>query len=128
MTDKLLLVTHPDDVQLEGIRILLVDLNEEQEFIVSQSLLEINSIPCVVAYCWTNENTIEWLIDKVYKSQIIIFNAASEDQTLVGYLAGKLNSYYFGDLRSLNQVNKSAIYDIDHCKQILTSLFEKYGK
>lgn len=128
MTDKLLLVTAPDDIMLEGVRVLLVGLSEEQSSIVSQALLQIETMPCVIAYCWSKEEDVDWLIDKVYKSQIIIFNAEHENQTVVGYLAGKSNSYYFGNLRSLNQVNKSAIYDLDQCKQILTLLFEKYGK
>ena len=128
MTDKLLLVTHPDDIMLEGIRILLVGLSEDQSSVVSRALLQIETMPCVIAYCWNETDEISWLLDKIYKSQMIIFNADHVNQTIVGYLAGKSNSYYFGNLKSLNQVNKSAIYDLDQCKEILTSLFEKYGK
>jgi len=67
-------------------------------------------------------------LDKIQKSQIIIFNADSINQTLIGYVAGKMNSYYFGTLKSLNQVNNSVIYDVDHCKTILTNIFDRYGK
>jgi hypothetical protein len=127
MTDKVVLVTYPDDVLDEAVRILLVDLNEDQSNIVYQSLTELESIPLVVAYSWRIGDSIDWLIDKTHKSQLIIFNADSDDLTLVGYYAGKLNSFYFGDIGQMKIVNRSAIFDVVQTKEILKHTFRKYG-
>ena len=127
MTDKVVLVTYPDDVLDDAVRILLVDLTEDQSNIVSQSLTELASIPLVVAYSWRIGDSIEWLIDKTHKSQLIIFNADSDDLTLVGYYAGKLNSFYFGDIGQMKIVNRSAIFDVVQTKEILKHTFRKYG-
>ena len=40
---------------------------------------------------------------------IIIFNAEADDQTMIGYLTAQTNSYYFGQLRSLDSVNNNRI-------------------
>jgi len=128
MTDKVLLVSNPDDILEDGARILLVDLNSDQSDIVSQSLLNSNSDIQSIVYTWFNGDSLEWLFDKALKSDIIIFNAESENQTLVGYFAGKSNSYYFGNLKSLYIIKKTAIYDVGQCSELLNRNFEKYGK
>jgi hypothetical protein len=128
MTEKLLLVTAPDDTLENGVRIAVVGLSSEQGSLVSQSLGELETPPCVVTYVWNENDPIEWLIDKLYKSEIVLFNAEIENQTLAGYLASKSNAYYFGTLRSLTIVNTSAIHDLNQCKTILERTFEKYGK
>jgi hypothetical protein len=128
MTEKLLLVTAPDDTLENGVRIAVVGLSSEQGFLVSQSLGELETPPCVVTYVWNENDSIEWLIDKLYKSEIVLFNAEIENQTLAGYLASKSNAYYFGTLRSLTIVNTSVIHDLNQCKNVLERTFEKYGK
>lgn len=128
MTEKLLLVTAPDDTLENGVRIAVVGLSAEHGSLVSQALGELETPPCVVTYVWNESDSIEWLIDKLYKSKIVLFNAEIENQTLAGYLASKPNAYYFGTLRSLNIVNTSAIHDLNQCKNILERTFEKYGK
>jgi hypothetical protein len=128
MTDKLIMVTAPDDTLLQGGRIVLIDLTIDQTAILSTALTEIESVPCIVTYIWSNNDDVNWALDKIQKSQLVIFNAESLNQTLIGYAAGKLNSYYFGTLKSLNQVNNSVIYDVDQCKTILTNIFDRYGK
>lgn len=127
MKDKVVLVTYPDDVLDDAVRILLVDLTEDQSTIVSQSLTEIKSLPLVVAYSWRVGDSVDWLIDKTHKSQLIIFNADSDDLTLVGYYAGKLNSFYFGDIGQMKIVNRSEIFDVVQTKEILKHTFRKYG-
>jgi hypothetical protein len=42
MTDKILVVTPPDDTPLDGIRVLHVQLTEEQRQIVSSAMLNAN--------------------------------------------------------------------------------------
>lgn len=128
MTNKLIMVTAPDDTLINGGRITVIDLTVDQTALVSTALTELDSISCIVTYVWSEHDDVSWALDKIQKSQIIIFNADSTNQTLIGYVAGKMNSYYFGTLKSLNQVNNSVIYDVDHCKTILTNIFDRYGK
>lgn len=128
MSDRVLLVSPPDDVFEDALRILLVDLNKEQSDLFSQSLLSKENLPSIVIYSWSTSEDINWLFDKSLKSNIIIFNADSENQTLVGYFAAKRNSYYFGNLKTLHIINKSAIYDVHQCGELLERTFETYGK
>lgn len=128
MADKVVLVTFPDDILIDGVRILLVDLTRDQSDIVSQSLTELETIPSVIVYSWKIGDPLNWLFDKMHKSQLIMFNAASDDQQLVGYFAGKPNAVYFGDIRALKLVNNSAVFDAEQCKEVLTKIFEKYGQ
>jgi len=128
MSDRLMLVTSPDDILITGVRILLVDLSAEQSSVISKALTDMLEIPVVIVYSWQLGDPEEWLFDKVLKSQLIIFNAESEEQAIVGYLAGKRNSIFFGDLKSLKHVNKFVIYDVFQCQEILLKIFEKHGK
>jgi hypothetical protein len=128
MIDKILLVTEPDDVVQDGPRILTVDLSPEHNQIISDSLSEISVFPNIIIYSWIAGNDIPWLIDKSRKAQLIIFNAESQDQTIIGYMAAKSNAFYFGNLRSLNQVNRSVLFDSNDTKEILTKTMDLYGK
>lgn len=128
MSDKILIVTNPDDTYIEGVRIFVFDLTSDQYSILSRGLLDFDQIPSVVIYNASISTNITWILDKIFKSDIIIFNASSEHQHLVGYLTSKFNSYYFGDLRDLSLVNNSVIFDIHQLKEILERQFEKHGK
>jgi len=128
MSDKVLLVTTPDDCLEEGFRIFVFNLEPDQSLILSQCLSEFKIIPTVIIYSADNISVSSWIFDKIYKSDLIIFNANSSYQNLVGYLSGKMNSYYFGDLKDLSLVNKSVIFDVHQLKEILERNFEKYGK
>lgn len=119
-TNKITLVSAPDDVYQDGLRICLVGLTKEQSSIISDSLNLLDYIPNTVIYVWNNEDYV-WLIDKKQKSQIIIFNAEFENQELVGYLSAHTKSYYLGTLRTLGIINKNVIYDIDQ----LINLFKE---
>jgi hypothetical protein len=128
MNDSITLVSYPDDILEESLRILLVDLASDQSEIISNSLLTLNDHPRIVIYNWIDGEDLPWLFDKTLKSDIIIFNADSRNQTLVGYFAAKASSYYFGNLKSLAIVKKTAIYDVRQCCDLLESVFKKYGK
>lgn len=128
MSDKIVLVSSPDDVLFQGLRILLVDLTSEQSQIISQALLSLENIPKIIIYTWKSGDPIPWLLDKNFKSQAIILNAESDHQDLIGYFISKNNSYYFGNLRSLKDVNNSVLYDIEQSKDVLTEAIERYGK
>ncbi len=124
MSDRIIVVTPPDDTLLQGIRIAHIDLTDEQGFFVSSSLLNINYPDTIINYVWKSNDPIDWLLDKLVKSDLIIFNADSNNQTLVGWLAAQRNSYYFGNLKDLHLANDRAIYSVN---DVLT-LLEKISK
>lgn len=118
MTNKVTLVTAPDDVIDDGLRILLVGLTSAQSAIVSDALKAMKQIPNTIIYVWNND-PLPWLFDKKIKSQLIVFNTEIENTELVGYLAAQSKSHYFGILRSLDIINNRAIYDLDQFLIIL---------
>lgn len=128
MIDKIVLVTPPDDVLVDGIRLLLVDVTIPQSQMVSSVLTQFETIPTVIAYMWSSGDSVDWLIDKKHKSDIIIFNADSENDIVVGYLSAQPNSYYFGNLKLLSTVNRSAIYNTDQLYDLLEKLIGHYVK
>lgn len=119
MTDKIILVTAPDDTLLDGKRIISVNLNIDQQQILSDALNQTEHSRCLVVYIWNDQDDIDWFFDKKSKADIIIFNADSTNELIVGYCAAHQNSYYFGSLRSLHKVNNSAIYSVDQCVDII---------
>jgi hypothetical protein len=132
MSDKILVVTPPDDTLINGVRILHVELNEEQSMIVSSALMNSNTQHTVVNYVWKMGDSVEWLLDKVIKSDFILFNADSPNngatELIIGYITAQPNSYYFGNLRDLNLVNKSVIYNSDQIINILENHTNKNAR
>ncbi len=127
MSNKVLLVTSPDDVLADGVRILLVDLVPEQQQIISNALAQLATIPNVVLYIWNSSDDASWLLDKKSKSDTIIFNADSENDVIIGYMAAQSNSHYFGTLKILSVVNNSTIYNIDQVLTILENTIKQHG-
>ena len=121
MNDNVIAVTPPDDVLQDGKRLLLVDLSEEQMSIISKALSEIPEFSSIVFYIWNKGFEHDWLLDKKLKSDLIIFNADSEDHLVVGYMSAQPNACYFGTLKSLSKANTYAIYDV----QQVVELFER---
>jgi hypothetical protein len=128
MSEKIVLVSYPDDILLEGTRILLYDLEKQQTDIVSKALVSLDFDSNIIIYSISSYDDAYYLIDKYHKSDILIFNANSENQTVVGFLAGKFNSMYFGQLRSIGRINDSEIHDENVCKKQLERMIIKYGK
>lgn len=128
MTNKIILITPPDDIFDDALRVLLVDLTQEQSQLVSDALNSIDISIDLVAYVWNPANTIEWLVDKKHKSHLIIFNADSENAELNGYLSAHSNSYYLGTLRSIGITTKRAIKDQLQCSEILNQFIVEYDK
>ena len=129
MTDRILIVTPPDDILLQGIRILHVNLNEEQSSIVSNALMQIRLPHTIINYVWKMGNRVDWLLDKTAKSDLIIFNAGNPNwdsgiDIILGWTAAQPQSYYFGDLKDLHMANDRAIYSVEE----LITLLEKIGK
>ena len=126
MTEKVLVVTPPDDVAIDGFRVLLVDLDTDQTKTISDSLLRISSDATVITYLWTINDNIDWLLDKKLKSNLIIFNANSQNELIVGYMAAQKKSHYFGTLKSLASVNAKAIYASEDCESLITLHLNNY--
>lgn len=128
MTDRILIVTPPDDTLLDGIRILHVELTEEQNQIVSEALLNSESRHTIINYVWRMGNSVEWLLDKIPKSDLILFNANpinnGATEILIGWTAAQPQSYYFGILKDLHLANNRAIYSVED----VLNLLEKISK
>ena len=128
MTDKILVITAPDDTPLDGIRVLHVQLTEEQRQIVSSAMLNTKIPHNIINYVWNMGDPISWLLDKQPKCDVILFNADVQSngaiELIIGYIAAQPQSYYFGTLRDLHLANDRAIYTTND----ILSLLEKNGK
>jgi hypothetical protein len=129
MTDRILVVTPPDDTLLSGIRITHVQLTEEQSSIVSAALMDLTLPHTVINYVWKMGDQVSWLMDKILKSDLIIFNADSPNdgatELIVGWVAAQPLSYYFGNLRDLHLANDRVIYNSDDILNLLERLTKK---
>jgi hypothetical protein len=128
MTDKILVITSPDDTLLDGIRVLHVQLTEEQRQIASSAMLNTKIPHNIINYVWNMGDPISWLLDKQPKCDVILFNADVQSngaiELIIGYIAAQPQSYYFGTLRDLHLANDRAIYNTND----IMSLLEKNGK
>lgn len=127
MSDKVIIVTSPDDILIDGLRILLVDLTPDQTQVISTALSQFETIPTIVTYVSSTDD-INWCIDKKQKSSLIIFNADSENQTLAGYMAAQRNSHYFGNLKSLSIINNSALHTTEQIYNLLGNAVADYER
>ena len=124
MSDKILVVTSPDDTLIQGIRVAHIDLTEEQSTIVSHALFMPIFPDAIINYVWKVGDPVNWLFDKINKCDLILVNADSSNELIVGWMSAQPNAYYFGNLKDLHLVNNQAIYsDAD----VLT-LLEKISK
>lgn len=112
----------------DAFRVLLVDLTHPQSQLVSDSFNSIELAVNIVVYVWNCDSTMEWLIDKKHKSNLVIFNADSLNAELVGYLAAQHNSHYMGTLRSIGITNTRAMKDQSQCSEIFTHYIVNYDQ
>jgi hypothetical protein len=119
MSNKVLLVTSPDDVSIDALRILLVGLNDDQSSIISDALTNLEQVPETVVYVANETESAAWLIDKKQKSKLIIFNAEMDNGELVGYLAAQPNAYFFGNMRYIGITTKRALFDRHQAEELL---------
>jgi hypothetical protein len=120
VNNKITIITAPDDILQDGVRILFYGLEKAQELLVSSVIYNLKEYKPTVIYVGNGQNDSTWILDKKQKCSIIIFNAEARDQTMVGYLAAQPNSYYFGTLISLNVANENKI----NSKEQLTKIME----
>jgi hypothetical protein len=126
MNSSAVVITPPDDLALDGTRILLVDLDSVQTQLISDALKNIDYTGRVILYFWKSVDDIDWMIDKKHKSSTIFFNADSTNDLIVGYLSAQPNSHYFGTLRSLSTLVGPAINSFEQCMDILTRSIGDY--
>lgn len=124
--NKLLLVTPPDDVFVDALRILLVGISPEKTNMISDALTKLPNIPDTVLYMWNSNNPVEWLIDKKHKAQTIIFDVDGVSGEIAGYLLAQKNSHYFGIVKDLGLINNSTILDGEQCYNILENVIKQY--
>lgn len=132
MSDKVIVVTSPDDILLQGIRITHVELTEEQSSIVSNALLQTSIPHNIINYVWKMGDPIPWLFDKITKSDLIFFNAEPQingaSELIIGYIAAQAQAHYFGILKDLHLVNNSTIYNSDQIITLLENTIQHHAK
>lgn len=126
MSNKIVIITPPDDVQYDGVRILLVGLTTEQSKLISDALTKLESTSTVIVYLVNYSDDISWIMDKKHKSDLIIFNADGDNDVIIGYMSAQPNSHYLGTLKLLAGVNNSAIYSEEQVSQILEDTVKHY--
>lgn len=119
MSDKVIVATAPDDVLIDAFRLLLVDLDSVQSKTISDALLELSLDTSVVVYLWKSTDPMSWLLDKRSKANLIIFNADSTNDIIVGYMAAQKKSHYFGNLKLLSGANVANLYAMEDCIALL---------
>lgn len=126
MTPKILIVTPPDDTFVQGLRITHVNLSQTQSQIVSQGLLASQSTHSIINYVWHYGDPVAWLLNASAKSDLIIFNADTDQYTesdmLIGYVAANPKSYYFGTLRDLHLANDRVLLNNDDVTNLVEAV------
>ena len=125
---KLTLVTPPDDILVDAVRILVFDLAQTHTKLISSVLYNMQEIENTVIYVCNGQDDTAWILDKKQKCSIIIYNAESENQTMVGYLAAQPNSHYFGELRSLGAINNNKIIPKEQIEIIMEDQYKTHAK
>lgn len=129
MTDRILIVTPPDDSLLQGIRITHVHLNDEQSNIISTALLQTSIPDTIINYVWKMGDRVDWLLDKIAKSDIVFFNANIPNngaiELIIGWTAAQPQSYYFGTLKDLHIANDHVLYTSDDVLMLIEKISKK---
>lgn len=130
MSDRILIVTPPDDTLLQGIRITHVCLTDEQSSAVSSALMQTKLPHNIINYVWNIGNRVDWLLDKIAKSDLVIFNADGPSDPakdiIIGWTAAQPQSYYFGNLKDLHMANDNAIYSTEDVLNLLEKISKNY--
>lgn len=126
MSDKVIVATAPDDVLIDAFRLLLVDLNSDQSKTISDALLDLSLEINVVVYLWKSTDPVSWLLDKRSKANLIIFNADSTNDIIIGYMTAQKQSHYFGNLKLLSGANGAVLYALEDCTKLLKSSIDNY--
>lgn len=124
-----MIITPPDDTLIQGLRIVHVNLVEQQSHVVSQALLQWKQPGNIINYVWNHTQSLEWLLNAVTKSDLVLFNADYDQTEMInGYLAADPRSNYFGYLRDLHLVNERVIYNSDDVLTLIEAAAKHNGK
>jgi hypothetical protein len=97
-TGKITLITPPDFYENSNPSILLIGLSEQEQDHSSQWLgQELELDKDVNLYYYQNEDSIEWLLYAIARSNAVYINADSESsvvQTFLSYMLGKSHVYF----------------------------------
>ena len=121
MSSKIFVITDPDDVEYDALRIVAVDLAPEQSHSLSEVLKTIQIDKDINLYVYSNSDDVAWLIDKSNKADYIFANPQSDDQQIVGYIASKRQSHFFGETKITKSLNKTPIL----CQEQITETLRK---
>lgn len=119
MSDKILVITEPDDYFDDAIRLLFVDLDSNQTKMFTKPLLDIPTEKSIVCYYWALDTSMTWLLDKLAKSHLIFFNNDSSHRELVGFLTANSKAYGLGNNRFLGKFINRNIVDSDEIKSLI---------
>lgn len=119
MSNKIVLVTSPDDLLTDGVRLCLVNLNQDQLNLLTQVLSTMQPSVSVIAYIWNPKDPYEWFIDKKIKSDVILFNALAHTHIMNGYLSAHTNCYYFGTLREVTHLYNKEVTSAEQLQSII---------
>ena len=119
MTSKIFVITAPDDVDYDALRIVSADLTPEQSQMLSNVLKNISLDRDINLYVHSNSDDYQWVIDKSGKADLIFGNTVSDDQQIVGFLASKRQSHFFGDSKLTKSLNKKSIFSEEQIAQII---------
>ena len=119
MSSKIFVITDPDDVEYDALRIVAVDLAPKQSYSLSEVLKTIQIDKDINLYVYSNSDDVAWLIDKSNKADYIFANPQSDDQQIVGYIASKRQSHFFGETKITKALNKRSVLSQEHIVEIL---------
>jgi len=126
--NNITLVTAPDDIHIDAVRILTYDLDNDQSQLVSNALTSMDNLYDTVMYIAKSNDDPQWILDKKIKSSIIILNAESDNQTLVGYLAAQPGSYYFGTIKTIGQAKTNILRNVDDVIKMMEENTTKHAR
>ena len=127
MNNKIVLVTAPDDLLTDGVRLCLVNLNQDQLNMLTQVLSSLQTSVPVIAYIWNPKDPYDWFLDKKVKSDVILFNTQTHTQTLNGYLSAHTNCYYFGTLREVTHLYSKEITSTEQLSAIVSRAVDEFS-
>lgn len=96
-TGKITLITPPDFYENENLSILLIGLNEEEQTSSTEWLGSAQLETNTNLYYYQDENSIEWLLYALARSDAVYVNADTNSfivQTMLSYMIGKSHVYF----------------------------------
>jgi len=116
---KISLITAPDDVEFDAVRILAVSLTPEQSNALSDVLKFLEVDKDINLYVYNEKDDVYWLVDKAHKADVIFINGLMENQKIAGYLASKRQSCFFQDSHLNTALNNTIVHAKEQIEQAI---------